>query len=267
METRDAAGKRWDAEAYDQAFAFVTAHGVGLVERLAPRPGERILDLGCGTGELTARIAEAGAAAIGLDADEAMVARARARFPGLRFVHADAEAFALPDGPLDAVFSNAALHWMRRPAAVLAAVAAALRPGGRFVAEMGGAGNVAALEGALHAARAEAGLRSVPSPWFFPSIAAYARLLEEAGLEPRAMALFDRPTRLEGRGAEAVAGWYRMFATPLVADLSVEDARAVIDAAAARALPALVHREADGEGVFADYRRLRFEAVRRPPGA
>jgi trans-aconitate methyltransferase len=246
--------KAWDAERYEGRFRFVTAGGEPVLELLAAQPGERVLDLGCGTGELTARIAAAGAEVIGLDADGAMLGRARQRFPGLTFVEADAQAAALP-APLDAVFSNAALHWMRRPAEVLASVAVALRPGGRFVAELGGHGNVAAIEQALQAARAAAGLPSLPSPWFFPSVATYATLLEAAGLEPRAVWLFDRPSPL---GDEGLAGWIRMFGTWYLADLAPAQAQQVIDGAAARARPAL-HR--DGHWV-ADYRRLRFVAVK-----
>lgn len=246
--------KPWDAEGYDNGFRFVTSGGEPLLALLAPRPGERILDLGCGTGELTARIAAAGAEVIGLDADAAMITRARARFPHLGFQQDDAEAAAFPR-PLDAVFSNAALHWMRRPAEVIARVAASLRPGGRFVAEMGGHGNVATIVQVLTEARAAAGLPPLASPWFFPSVAQYAALLESGGLEPRAMWLFDRPTPLNEGGLVA---WIEMFGTPYLADLPTPAAaRALAEAAAARA-PILCR-----EGTWlADYRRLRFVAVR-----
>jgi trans-aconitate methyltransferase len=246
--------KAWDAGAYEGGFRFVTTGGEPVLDLLGARPGERILDLGCGTGELTARIAATGAEVIGLDADGAMIRRARERFAALTFMEADAQVTALP-APLDAVFSNAALHWMRRPAEVIARVAAALRPGGRFVAELGGHGNVVALEQALEAARAAAALPAVESPWFFPSVATYATLLEAAGLEPRAMWLFDRPSPL---GDEGLSGWIRMFGTPYLADLTAAQAQQVIDDAVSRSRPAL-HR--DGQWV-ADYRRLRFVAVR-----
>src|SRR5687767_10808358 len=129
----------WDSWLYDESFAIITELGAGVVELLAPQPGERIVDLGCGTGGLTAQIAVVGAEVVGIDASEAMIARARELYPHLRFEVARGEDFAV-EGPADAVFSNAALHWMSPPEAVAASVLRALKSGGRFVAEMGGRG-------------------------------------------------------------------------------------------------------------------------------
>ena len=250
--------KRWDAAAYDQAFRFVTTYGEGVLEDLAAAPGERVLDLGCGTGELTARIAGLGAEVLGLDSDGDMIRRARERHPGLRFEQADGHSFERAGERLfDAVFSNAALHWMLRPAEVIARVRAVLRPGGRFVAEAGGAGNVTRVERALHQARAEAGLPPRPSPWFFPSIATYARLLEDGGLEPQRMQLFDRPTPLQ-EGASGMVDWMNMFASPLLDDLHPDDRGRVLTRAGELLRPALFQ---DGRWLV-DYRRLRFSAVR-----
>lgn len=250
--------KRWDAATYDRRFRFVTTYGEDLLEWLAPQPGERVLDLGCGTGELTARIAGQGAEVVGLDQDPDMIQRARSRYPELRFELADAHGFSLADGTaaFDAVFSNAALHWMLRPAEVIAAVEAALRPGGRFVAEAGGQGNVARVERALHQARAEAGAPPRTSPWFFPSIGTYGRLLEEGGLEPRHMQLFDRPTAL-GEGDDGLAGWITMFASPFLADLTPAQRAQVLGRTKELTRLSLFR---DGQW-WADYRRLRFAAV------
>src|SRR5215204_2194864 len=124
---------RWDSRLYDESFGIITQLGAGVVELLSPRPGERIVDLGCGTGRLTAQIAAAGAEVVGIDASEAMIKRARELYPQLRFEVARGEDFAL-ETPVDAVFSNAALHWMSPPQDVAAAVARVLKPGGRFVA-------------------------------------------------------------------------------------------------------------------------------------
>jgi SAM-dependent methyltransferase len=251
----------WDAATYDATFTFVTAGGTPVLERLAPRPGERILDLGCGTGELTAQIAQAGAEVVGLDGDANMVGRARARFPQLAFVEAAAEtmSFAAAPGaaPFAAVFSNAALHWMK-PAPVLARVRQVLPRGGRFVGEFGGAGNVSAVLAAISRARAQAGLPERPSPWFFPSLATWAGLLEEGGFEPRWLELVDRPTPVPSL-AEGVLDWLQMFAGSLFDDLPPARAREVMAAAVEAARPAL-HRE--GAWVL-DYRRLRFEALAR----
>jgi trans-aconitate methyltransferase len=251
--------KCWDAAQYDRNFRFVTTYGEGVLQDLAPARGERVLDLGCGTGELTAQIAAAGAEVVGLDRDLDMIGRARARFPGLRFECADAYDFTqlVGVGAFDAVFSNAALHWMLRPAAVIAEVHAALRPGGRFVAEAGGQGNVARVEQALQLARAEAGASPVPSPWFFPSIATYARLLEEGGLEPRQMQLYDRPTVLAA-GESGLADWINMFATPFIDDLAADQRAHVVERAVELVRPALF---VDGRWSV-DYRRLRFVAFR-----
>jgi SAM-dependent methyltransferase len=146
---------------------------------------------------------------------------------------------------------------MLRPAEVIARVRAVLRPGGRFVAELGGEGNVATVAGALQRARAEAGLGERPSPWFFPSIASYARLLADGGLEPRHMWLFDRPTPL-AEGAFSLVDWMNMFASPLIDDLPDDFRARLLERAAALAAPVLLR-----EGRWSvDYRRLRFVAVR-----
>ena len=155
----------WDPRTYDERFGFVSGYGRGLVDVLDPRPGERVLDLGAGTGHLAAEIADRGSRIVGVDADELMVATARSEHPGVTFRVADARTFSV-EAPMDAVFSNAALHWVpcADQPAVLARVRAALRTGGRFVAEMGGAGNVTALVRAADEACVELGLPVVRRP-------------------------------------------------------------------------------------------------------
>ena len=168
------------------------------MELLAARPGEAILDLGCGDGALTEKIAATGAVMTGADASAAMVAAARARGLDVREVSGDALPF---DGEFDA-FSNAALHWMPQAKAVIASVHRALRPGGRFVAEMGGMGNIAAIRVALQATLAQFGIDAEGvAASFYPSAAHYRRLLESAGFEVRSIELIPRPTPLP-------AGWW-----------------------------------------------------------
>lgn len=249
----------WDAATYDSGFGFVSSGGGPILERLAPRSGERILDLGCGTGELAARMAAAGAEVVGLDADAAMVSRARQRFPELRFVQADAEsdAWVTEIGTFDAVFSNAALHWMK-PAPVLTSLRQVVRPGARFVGELGGDGNTAAILSALGQARAAVGLPERAAPWFFPSIAVYAGLLDRAGFEPRWLELVDRPTPIHHL-ARGLLDWLRMFGARLFDDLTGQQRAELEQATVEHARPALFR---DGAWII-DYRRLRFEAVAR----
>ena len=143
---------RWVASDYATNAGFVPALGAPVLDLLAPRAGERILDLGCGDGVLTRRIAESGAEVVGVDTSESLLAAARAAGLNARAMSGEALAF---DAEYDAVFSNAALHWMLDGAAVAAGVFRALKPGGRFVGEMGGHGNIASLRAALRAERAK----------------------------------------------------------------------------------------------------------------
>src|SRR5688572_11002406 len=130
----------WSPQLYEGQHSFVWKYGADLLPLLAPQPGERIIDLGCGTGRLTAQIAESGAEVIGVDRSPEMIGQARQNFPKLRFLLADIASFESPE-PADAVFSNAALHWVTDAEAAARNVARSLRPGGRFVAEFGGKRN------------------------------------------------------------------------------------------------------------------------------
>jgi len=248
----------WDSTLYDESFGIITELGAGVFELLAPRPGERILDLGCGTGGLTAQIAAAGAEVVGIDASEAMIDRARELYPELPFEVARGQDFVV-EAPVDAVFSNAALHWMSPPEAVAASVARALKPGGRFVAELGGKGNIATIIGAIYQALGEQGISrgQVQYPWYFPSIGEYGSLLERAGLEVRLMQLFDRPTPLDDC-PNGVADWLRMFGGAFLAAVPAAR-RARFQERVNELTRPLLERE--GRWV-ADYRRLRFVAVK-----
>jgi trans-aconitate methyltransferase len=241
----------WDTRAYDRDFGFVSAYGAELLNWLDTQPGETVLDLGCGTGELAAKIAEVGATVIGIDSDPAMIEAAKQRLPDADLRVADAHDFTV-DEPVDAVFSNAALHWMPSSVEVLGCVSDALRDGGRFVAEMGATGNVATVTAAVDQACREAGLAERSWPWVFPSPAQYAAMLEDAGFEIRELDFRDRPTRLTGE--DGLLGWLQMFAGSAVADVPP----AVLERAAEIARPQLWR---DGAW-WADYRRLRFRAVK-----
>jgi SAM-dependent methyltransferase len=245
----------WDAALYDDKHSFVWKRGAALTELLAPRAGERVLDLGCGTGHLTAQIAEAGAEVIGLDSSPEMIDEARRLYPGLPFEVGDARDFRF-DEPFDAVFSNAVLHWVKPPEEAIACVRRALKRGGRFVAEFGGRGNVAAIVSALDAVSRAIGLGAWEHPWYFPSIGDYATLLEREGLEVSHAFLFDRPTPLEGE--DGLRHWAEMFARDLLGRVPLDDRERFFRTFEGAARPTL-HRDATW---FADYRRLRVAACR-----
>ncbi len=247
----------WDARLYERSHSFVWKHGAALLDLLAPQPGERILDLGCGTGHLTARLAEAGAAVVGIDNSAAMIEQARREYPALHFETADARTFAFAE-PFDAVFSNAALHWVRPPEPVIACVRRALKPGGRFVAEFGGKGNVRAVAGALAEAARAVGAPEPEDPWYFPSVGEYAGLLERAGLEVGFAALFDRPTPLEGE--QGMRRWVEMFGGAWLGAVPAARREDFFRLIEEQLRPALYR-----DGVWtADYRRLRVQANSLP---
>jgi trans-aconitate methyltransferase len=204
----------WDPSLYQKAHSFVWEMADAIFALLDPQPGEKILDIGCGTGQLTARIAAAGAEVSGIDSSAEMLEEARSNFPAIDFRQADARSFSL-GMPFDAVFSNAALHWVPEAEDVIRRVAAALRPGGRFVAEFGGKGNTGRLLAEVATSAAARGL-SIPNPWYFPSVGEYAALLERKGFEVRQASLVDRPTRLED-GENGLRRWMEMFGKPLLA--------------------------------------------------
>jgi trans-aconitate methyltransferase len=246
----------WDAKLYDDKHAFVWEKAKGVVELLSPKAGERILDLGCGTGRLTAEIAATGADVIGIDQSPEMISEGRAQFRDLHFEVADARHMHF-ERQFDAVFSNAVLHWIVQPELVVRAVATALVPGGRFVAEFGGKGNVSRLIAAVDRAYAKFGIECglADNIWYYPSVAEYAALLEEEGLEVRDAKLFDRPTRLED-GEKGLESWIRMFLKFALDRLPAERQQEFLREIEAQARPELF-RNRSWE---LDYRRLRIAA-------
>jgi len=246
----------WDAKLYDDKHSFVWEKGKGVVELLAPKPGERILDLGCGTGHLTAEIAATGANVIGIDRSPEMISQARRQFPNLKFEVADARHLDF-ERQFDAVFSNAVLHWIVEPELVVRSVARALGPAGRFVAEFGGKQNVSRLLGAVNRAYAKFGIESglADNTWYYPSVAEYSSLLEREGLEVRDAKLFDRPTRLED-GEKGLEAWIRMFLKFALDRLPTERQQEFLREIERQARPELF-RNGNWE---LDYRRLRIAA-------
>ena len=246
---------RWDSALYDDRHSFVWKRAGDLIDLLDPQPGEHILDLGCGTGHLTSQIAERGADVIGLDASASMIAQARQNYPKLKFVLADARTFELGSG-FDAVFSNAALHWIPEPAQVIASVAGALKPGGRFVLEMGAKGNIARIVEALVAVLEEAGYKAT-NPWYFPSAAEYASALEQQNFEVQALWTIERWSKLE-HPERGLREWLEMFAGVWFEGVPAK-ARGALVAEIESRLQASLFRD---NAWWADYRRLRVVARR-----
>lgn len=247
---------RWSPTDYAKNAAFVPALGRPVLELLGPVNGLRVLDLGCGDGVLTEALVEAGAIVIGVDASPDMVEAARARGIDARVMDGRALRF---EGGFDAVFSNAALHWMLDPPAVAAGVFRALEPGGRFVGEMGGAGNIAKLRRAL---RDELDARGYPvpdvDPQWYATPEEFAGIYAAAGFTDINARLIERPTELPSGAAD----WYKTFRAGFLDTAGVPDTELDAVASAAEARAAADLRQPDGRWL-ADYVRLRF-TMRKP---
>jgi len=244
----------WDTQAYEKNGAFVHGLAGGVLEWLAARQGERILDLGCGDGQLTQRIAASGAHVVGADASAEMVAAACSR--GIDAVQAPAELLPYADAQFDAVFSNAALHWVRDQDAMMNQVHRVLKPGGRFVAEMGGHGNVAAIMVAFMAVLDRHGYRDREiGVNYYPTPSAYTARLQKHGFHVEQIALIPRPTPLAESG---MSGWLRTFRRGVLDGLPEALRDTVVDETVALLAPVLRDEEGKWTG---DYVRLRFIAV------
>lgn len=241
----------WDPERYARNARFVSDLGMPVVHLLAPRPGERILDLGCGDGVLAARVAAMDCKVVGVDASKLQVAAARKLGVDARVMAGEALPFR---DEFDAVFSNAALHWMLRPDEVIAGVCRALKTGGRFVAEMGGHGCVATISAALIAALRRRGIDGESLvPWYFPTIGDYSARLRKAGFVVSYISLFARPTPLPGD----LIPWLETFAENFLRALPAVERAAFLEEVRETVRPKLC----DAEGNWtADYVRLRFAA-------
>ena len=241
----------WDPERYARNARFVADLGAPVVELLAPRADERILDLGCGDGVLTAKLAAMGCDVIGVDASPPQIEAARKLGVDARVMDGENLAFA---NEFDAVFSNAALHWMRDPDKVIAGVRRALRPQGRFVAEFGGHGCVAKIKKALVDALNRRNINGEAAvPWFFPTVEDYSQRLAKAGFAINYIALIPRLTPLPGD----VTAWLETFAESFTAPLPPADRPAYLAEVQEDLRPQLC----DAQGKWtADYVRLRFSA-------
>ena len=245
--------QRWSASDYARNGRFVQELAGPIFAMLSPRPGERILDLGCGDGALTVEIKAAGTDVLGVDLSDELLAVARMKGLAVRKLDAHALDFV---SEFDAVFSNAALHWMRAPQLVVAGVARALKPGGRFVGELGGHGNVAAIATAMRAVgERRRGDPALVTPWFFPTPEEYGHLLTTAGFTVKEIVLVPRPTPLK----TGMEGWLRTFGRSFFDQFPEPERSEAIQEALALLHPSLC----DKRGTWtADHVRLRFIALR-----
>lgn len=249
----------WNANGYDESMSFVSKYGEDIVKWLNPKPDERIVDFGCGTGDLAAKIAAHGSKVIGVDISPEMVEKARAKYPEIHFECADGMRWE-SEHLYDAVFSNAALHWMREPEGAIYSMTSALRPGGRLIAEFGGYGNVATIISAVKETLKGCGKEEAFfMPWYFPTIGEYSTLLERYGMEVCSANLFDRPTRLEN-GPDGMQVWLRMFGTAMFPNANEAEVVQWIDESAQLLKQSVLF---DKGTWTADYRRLRISAVKR----
>ena len=244
----------WNPETYAQNARFVSELGEPLVRLLDPKPGELILDLGCGDGVLTEKILSFGSTVYGVDSSLPQVQAAHNR--GLHALVMDGQNLCFKLS-FDAVFSNAALHWMKAPARVLRGVGHSLKKGGRFVGELGGQGNVETIRAALHVALRRRGIDPLAvDPWYYPSVEEYTELLKQTGFEVIHLDLIPRPTRLPGD----ILAWLEIFAQPFTQAVALAEREAFL----ADVREALRKPLQNPEGCWvADYVRLRFKTVKR----
>ncbi len=244
-------GQEWDSQDYKKHARFVPDLGMPVVEWLNPVAGERILDLGCGDGALTVKLAALGCTVVGADSSSELVGAAKSRGIDARLMDGEQLQF---EAEFNAVFSNAALHWMKRPDAVIIGVWRALIPGGRFVGELGGSGNVKTIINALYKALARRGIDpSTVDPWYFPTAEDYQRRLEASGFQVSRISLFQRPTPLP----TDMRGWLRTFGQCFMAALPLPEQPGFISEVCETLQPELC--DYNGQWI-ADYMRLRFEA-------
>jgi len=252
LET-DTVTQQWNPDVYTEHARFVSELGIPVADLLSPKPGERILDIGCGDGALTQRFLDAGCSVVAIDSSPEQVAAALKRGLDARVIDARQLVFKMK---FDAVFSNAALHWIRDADRVIAGVWRALKPGGRFVAEFGGAGCVASIKRAFSQALGSRGVDiATVDPWYFPTADQYRNRLESHGFLIESLRLFPRPTPLPGD----VTHWLGVFAQSFLAAVPDDERSSLVDEVRAWLKPRI--RKPDGVWVI-DYVRLRFAAKR-----
>lgn len=247
----------WNANLYDEKHSFVSHFGEDLVELLSPKAGEKVLDLGCGTGDLAHRLQQLGVDIIGIDKSENMIQQAQKKYPAIPFKAQDAGAMDFTN-EFNAVFSNATLHWVKDAKRALQGIYNALMQGGRFIAEFGGKGNVQKITDEIINQFEEFGIDYNPErfPWYFPSIGEYTTLMERAGFRVTFAHHFDRPTPLIGENG--LRNWIEMFANGMFEGITPETKDFIISKVETN-----LRRELSQNGEWiADYKRIRVIGIK-----
>lgn len=249
--------QHWNATLYDSSHDFVAKFGEGIFSWLQPQSGEHILDLGCGTGDLAPKIQACGVKVLGVDSSAEMIATAKAKFPTIDFQQADARDLPF-SSQFDAIFSNAVLHWVPEKEKAIASMYRSLKKGGRIVLEFGGKDNIQQIWTALKMVLQKRGYAENAniSFWYFPSIGAYATLLEEQGFSVVRAEHFARPTLLKGENG--LKDWLLMFTDNFFAGIAAGEKADILEEIATALKPT---HFVDGQWV-ADYKRIRVMAVK-----
>lgn len=245
--------QHWDSKIYSENARFVTDYGEELLRLLNPKSNEKIMDLGCGDGVLTKKIQDFGCEVLGIDGSKAFVESAKKI--GVDALVVDAQKMTF-ENEFDAVFSNAALHWMLDAQGVVSGVAKALKKGGRFVAETGTEGNVGKIREILYKTIEKYGYKGKIC-WYFPSKEEKTKLLEKNGFEVEKIITFRRPTPLP----TGIKGWLETFSKPVLEDIPKELQSKIIDESS-EILEKTLPKNENGE-TLADYVRLRFVAFKK----
>ncbi|PLT33501.1 trans-aconitate 2-methyltransferase [Bacillus sp. V5-8f] len=257
MEKVKSTKDTWNPNLYDVKHSFVSKYGNDLVELLAPKEGEKILDVGCGTGDLAKKLYDSRVDVVGVDKSKNMILQATSKYPNIRFMVRDATDLEY-DNEFDAVFSNAALHWVKPAKKALISIFNSLKQGGRFVAEFGGKGNVQMITDEIIKQMEELGLefKAEQFPWYFPSIGEYSSLMEETGFRVLFVQHYDRPTVLDGK--DGLKNWIEMFGSGFFGDMSESKKDYIIKEVENNLKETLCK---DGHWI-ADYKRIRVIGVK-----
>lgn len=247
----------WNANLYDQSHSFVSKYGNDVIELLAPKQGEKILDLGCGTGDLAKNLDDIGVNIVGVDKSQNMVTQALSKYPHIQFKVRDATNLGY-NIEFDAVFSNATLHWVKQPKQALNCIYQSLKPGGRFVAEFGGRGNVQIITDQIIHQIQQSGIEfsTEQFPWYYPSIGEYTGLMEEIGFRVTFANHFDRPTPLDGENG--LRNWIEMFSSSMFEGID-EDKKGEIIRKVEKNLKEILYQ--NGRWI-ADYKRIRVIGIK-----